>query len=269
MAGLSFVPKRQRGHKRRERIGFALELAMLDQGRGLAEVMISAFGNCSAGQVWQSAMHDLLEALPTYGLRRRVLGHFLRWFGSAKMHGSQWRVVNADGFVGRAVETVRELDEQHVDELTGEVTETFRERTAHVPAFRGGRAGGLAAHEKRAPRTLHRYRHVLRGGLNCTHKPRSARGRYLRQSGAGAIVASSQPPKTASDAVMPRRPGAEYPYAQAWLLLPPSPEMLSRWGCRAASGADAPSFDLGSRALPRLPSAPEALRDVLTGLRER
>lgn len=241
---------------------------MLAQGRGLLEVMASAFGSCSAGMVWQNAVHDLLCELPTLALRRRVLGHFLRWFGAAKMHGSQWRVVNADGFVGRAVETVSELDEVHVDEF-GEVTERHKSRTVHVPAMRGGRAGGLAAHEKRAPRTLHRYRRVLRGGHRCEHKPVSPGGRYLRQTGPGAIVASSQPPVHAPDAVVPKTPGAEYAYAQAWLLLPPSPEMLLRWGAKPSPAKNGPHVELGSKRLPRLPSEPEALSALLTDVRER
>jgi hypothetical protein len=265
----SWSPKRQRKEKAAN--GFSLELWMLSIGRGLHEVMASAFGSCSAGMVWQRAMWDLLGELETDRLRRRVLGHFLRWFGRAKRHGSQFRVVDSSGFVGRAVETVRELDEQWVDDC-GEVHERYTSREQHVPAFRGGRAGGMAAEDKRSPRTLHSYRRVLRGGLRCEVKPRSAKGRYLRQEGEGALVVTRQPPKRRangeeSDAVFPKV--GDYAYAQAWLSLPPSPEMLARWGEKRPAPANGRKVELGSKRLPRLPGEPEALRTVLADLRQR
>ena len=265
---MSFVPKRQRT---RERKGFSLELALCAERRGQAEILASAFGTDSAGREWQRQVRELLADLATPELRRRVLQHFLRLLDHMKKHGSMFRVVDAAGFVGRAVESVRELDETIVDELTGEVFCKYKTRSLHVPAFRGGSAGGLAVREGRCPRTLHRYRNVLRGGKRVPRdeRPRSPKGRYLRQCGPGGVLGSSHPKKGDSGAVMPKSPDAQHPYAQHWLTLPPSPEMLRRWGYKAPVAKHAPKVDLGSPALPRLPGAPEALRDVLRAVRER
>lgn len=261
---MTFVPKRQR---KSERKGFSLELALCFEGRGQAEVLASAFGTDSAGREWQRQVRELLADCATPELRRRVLQHFLRLLDRMKKHGSMFRVVDDQGFVGAAVETVREPSETVIDELTGEVFVKYKSRKVHVSAFRGGSAGGLAAREKRCPRTLHRYRHVLRGGKRCLVKQRSPKGRYLRQCGPGGVIGSSHPKKGDSGAVMPKRVDAEYPYAQHWLRLPPSPEMLRRWGYKAPAAKDVPKVDIGSPALPRLPGEPEALRSVLRSVR--
>lgn len=224
---------------------------MLAAGAPLRHVVGSAVGYCSAGMVWQSAIWQLLEQLSSDRLRRAVLGHFLRLFGHARQHGSTWRVVDDAGFVGHQHE-----ERDVVDEQTGEV----RRKRCHVPARRGGRAGGMAAHERRSPRQLHRYRRALRGADRET--PRGG-------STSRGLMRSVQPPRDGSGAVVPRAEGSCWAYSQHWLLLPPSPEMLRRWGARPSSGAvRRPPPRLGSAELPRLPDEPAELRELLHELRD-
>lgn len=226
---------------------------MLHNGALLIDVMRSAFGNDDKGRAWQRAMHDLLAPLPTTHKRRRVLGFFLRWFSYAVRHGSQWRVVDARGFVGHKTE-LRQKVEVFVDDC-GELHErTGPLKLHHVPA---ARAGGLAAHEHCAPRTLDGYKRHLRGADETT--PRG-------QSGAGGLVRCKQPPFHAPDAVRPRAEGSKWAYAQAWLLLPPSAEMLRRWGGKAPPQ---PVVDRSPSFAQRVASSdPCELAAVLRELRE-
>lgn len=192
---------------------------MLAAGELIGAVLASFLGNCSAGRAMQAVWLAFLAQLPTLGRRRRVLEHFLRTFDAAELHGSQWRVIGAGGYVGRQHEDIGAEQVERVDALTGEYTFEVPKGypcdpgKRHCPARRGGSAGGLAAHSHRSPKQLNRYRQTLR---------------------AGKIMASEQPPHDAPDAVRPRRPDGTWAYAQHWLALPPTPEMLARWRGRTA-----------------------------------
>lgn len=192
---------------------------MLHDGAALSEVIASFCGSDSAGRAATALWLQFLTTIPTLHSRRKVLEHFLRTFNGAQLHGSQWRVVNADAFVGAQHERVPLEPVERVDPATGEYT---CERAKgykcdpdhrHKPAPRGFGAGGLADLSKRSPRQLNRYRGALR---------------------AGRIMASRQPPYDATDAVRPRRADGTWAYAQHWLVLPPTPEMLARWRGRTA-----------------------------------
>lgn len=244
-------------------MGYGPEHAQLARGDSLRDVMGSAFGWDSAGRAVQALAWQLLEQLPTGHSRRQVLGHFLRTFEAAQLHGSQWRVIDAAAYVGHDRELAPEVLEV-IDPESGEVLErdTGRMTLQHCPSKR---AGGLAAREDRSPRTLRRYRGVLRDAQPHEDPADFDRGRR-RPAGPRALMNSSQPKFDASDAVRPTTEGACWAYAQHWLTFPPSPEMLARWGVKRARSAP---LELGSRELPRLPSAPEQLSRVLDRLRER
>lgn len=208
---------------------------MLHVGRTIPDVIASAFGSDSSGRAWQQRMREVLDALPTHRSRRRVLAHFLRWFSFAVRHGSQWRVVGASGFTGHKTEL-------GVHPRTGEV-----DVRVHVPASRKtgyGRAGGLAAHEHRCPRQLDRYRRHLRGATRDTERGKSS---------PDGIVACEQPGYHRSDAKVPKRVGSKWAYGQAWLQLPPSAEMLSRWGKKRPSSSAPPPDELDGLAPPPRP----------------
>ena len=207
---------------------------MLAAGQPLIFVLQSAFGTDSAGRAWLRHFWGVLEPLQTELLRRQVTGHFLRMWSLAGLHGSQWRVVAPAAFVGHEHEQAEIVDEN------GE----FKTKRVYVPKRR---AGGMAAREKRSPRTLHRYRRVLRGG-----------------TGGEAIMRSQQPPSSADDAVKPRDEGSCWAYAQHWLLLRPSPEMIRRW----TGGAGKPPH-AAPLAAPGSPESVEELRSILAELRER
>lgn len=235
---------------------------MLHRGDPLPHVLVCAFGADSAGRVWIERMSQLLEQIPTVALRRRVLGHFLRLFAGARRHGSQWRVVDESGYVGRQVERRDRVVEQ-LDPVTGEVTHEILEVGDHVP---GDSAGGMAAREHRCPRTLIEWRARLRDAQPHP-EPIGKRGRDRRRpSGELAVMRSCQPKPTDRGAVVPRREGACFAYAQHWLTLPPSAAMLEQWGARPDGRASA-APRIGSAELPRLPGEPEALRDVLERVR--
>ena len=206
---------------------------MLTTGAPLIWVLQSAFGTDSAGRAWLARFRALLKPLPTEHLRRQVTGHFLRLWSLAARHGSQWRVVAPAAFVGH---------EHEIAEFVDEYGEYLTKRV-YVPKRR---AGGMAAREKRSPRTLHRYRRVLRGG-----------------SGGAAIMRSVQPPQAAEDATRPRDEGSCWAYAQHWLLLRPSPEMIRRW---TGQGETPP---VPARAAAQTPASTDELRAVLAELRER
>lgn len=179
---------------------------MLARGEHLSEVLASFLGQCSGGRAALGIWLSYLATFPTRPIRRAVLEHFLRSFEGAQRHGTMWRVIGAEGFVGRQhVPAVRE----QIDPMTGEVTPGASyprdPDRRHCPAES---AGGIAAHSDRAPRTLSRYRQSLREG---------------------GILASRQPPKDARDAVKPRTGDGRWAYTQIWLALPPTPEMIRRW----------------------------------------
>lgn len=191
---------------------------MLAAGAPLSEVIASFCGACSAGRAATALWLQFLMMIPTLHSRRKVLEHFLRTFNGARLHGAQWRVVDAAGFVGAQHERVP-LELERIDPTTGEYTcerpKGYRSdpEHRHKRAPRGFGAGGLADLSKRSPRQLNRYRATLR---------------------AGRIIASRQPPYDATDAVRPRRSDGTWAYAQHWLVLPPTPEMLARWRGRTA-----------------------------------
>jgi len=237
---------------------------MLHRGDPLPHVLVAAFGACSAGRAWIDRMTMLLEQIPTPALRRRVLEQFLRLFAGARRHGSQWRVVDRHGYVGRQVELGDRVVEMF-DQETGEVTHDVVEARSHVP---GKSAGGLSArcHEHRCPRTLIEYRAKLRDAQ--PHAvPIGKRGRDRRRpAGPLAVMMSCQPKVTDAGAVAPLREGSCWAYAQHWLTLPPSPAMLEQWGARPNTRASA-APRLGSAELPRLPSDPEQLSALLERVR--
>jgi hypothetical protein len=175
---------------------------MLHRGEALAAVLASVLGTCSAGRAAQATfLQRLADAAPTLRVRRRLLEHWLRTFERATQHGSQWRVIGADAFVGRQHGPL-ELTERF-DLETGEVHHTSKRR--YCPA---ARAGGLSAHSDRSPRTLHTYRGRLR---------------------TAQLMGSKQPPYNASDAKRPRNPDGQWAYAQHWLTFAPPPALLARW----------------------------------------
>lgn len=237
---------------------------MLHRGDPVPHVLVAAFGADSAGRAWIDRMSQLLEQIPTAPLRRRVLEHFLRLFAGARRHGSQWRVVDRHGYVGRQVELGDRIVEKF-DADTGEVTHDLVEARVHVP---GASAGGLAARsfDRRCPRTLIEYRAKLRDAQ--PHAvPIGTRGRDRRRpAGPLAVMGSCQPKVTDAGAVAPLAAGSCWAYAQHWLTLPPSPAMLEQWGARPNARASA-APRLGSAELPRLPSDPEQLRAVLQRVR--
>lgn len=189
---------------------------MLARGEPIGAVLASFLGSCSAGRAAQGLWLLFLSTLPTLGLRRRVLEHFLRTFNGARLHGTQWRVVDAAGFVGRQHSKVPREPLERVDPETGEYSFERAKGYPSDPLHRycpGESAGGIAAESHRSPRQLNRYRRELR---------------------AGKMMASEQPPYDAPDAVRPRRANGTWAYAQHWLRVPPTPEMLARWRGRPA-----------------------------------
>lgn len=189
---------------------------MLARGEPIGAVLASFLGSCSAGRAAQGLWLLFLSTLPTLQLRRRVLEHFLRTFNGARLHGSQWRVVDAGGFVGRQHRRVPREPIERVDPCTGEYSCERPKGYPKAPDWRHmptDSAGGLAALSHRSPRQLNRYRRALR---------------------AGEMMASEQPPYDAPDAVRPRRANGTWAYAQHWLRVPPTPEMLARWRGRPA-----------------------------------
>jgi hypothetical protein len=182
---------------------------MLARGEALSAVVGSFCGYCSSGRAAQAAWLAYLARLPTLHSRRQHVEHFLRTFNGAVRHGSQWRVVDWEGFVGRQHVLVPHVVEV-IDPESGEVFEqhTGKLRRAHCPAES---AGGLGAEQHRAPRSLNRYRASMREG---------------------GLINSRQPPAGAQDAKRPRSGDGRWAYAQHWLRLPPTPEMLRRWGAR-------------------------------------
>lgn len=189
------------------RSAFGQELARLYAGAPLNELITAICGNCSAGRATQAWMFQALMEVPTLHSRRQLVEHWLRTFNGAVRHGSQWRVINKDGWIGHQHQ-LRERYREAVCPLTGDVTVTVSMEWQHMPAES---AGGLAAEQDRSPRQLTRYRAELR------------RLGFMR---------SKQPPRTAKDAVMPKRPrhsNGKWAYGQHWLGFVPPPEMVRRW----------------------------------------
>lgn len=203
---------------------------MLARGEPLMAVLQSLLGTDSAGRAALGTWLSFLATLATLDTRRRVVEHFLRTFEHCERHGSMWRVVDRRAFVGRQHEDVDdELARESIDPESGEVLHRVHrhyprdEQRRHCPA---ARAGGLAAHSGRSPRTLNRYRASLRGAQ---------------------IMGSAQPPAEAPDAVRPRRSDGTWAYAQHWLVLPPTPAMLERWRGRTAASPLRPPTPLPRR----------------------
>lgn len=222
---------------------------MLAAGATIAAVLWSFLGSCSAGRAAMRRWLEYLATIPTLRRRRAVLEHFLRTFNGARLHGSMWRVIGPEGFVGAQHVDVPREPVERVDPVTGEYTyELARGYPNKGPKGRSdpnkrhcpsASAGHLAAHQGRAPHTLNAYR------------------KHMRE---GGIIGSEQPPYNAPDAVRPRRSDGTWAYAQHWLRVPPTPEMLARWRGRTA---------LPSWALPELGNecgAPRA--DELGALQE-
>ena len=199
--GPNYRRTRSAKRKRRAATSFGYELGMLAKGAPLIEVLRSAFGSDESGRVWVQLWCDLLWAVPSQHKRRAIVRHFLNSWQGARRHGAQWRLVDELAYVGKRTElvTVHEHDPR-----TGEVTSTKQKRR-HVPK---GETGGLAVREDRTPRTLDEYRRVMR---------------------IGGVWRSAQPDRDAEDAVLPDHADARWAYAQHWLALPPSAEMLRRF----------------------------------------
>lgn len=195
---------------------FGRELAMLAAGMKIGAVLWSFLGSCSAGRAAERLWLEYLATIPTLRRRRAVLEHFLRTFNGAAKHGAQWRVVGAAGYVGDQHADVPPELVERVDPSSGEYT---CEREHGYPSDPDRRhcpsasAGGIAAHSDKSPHTLNAYR------------------RHMRE---GGIMASTQPPYDAPDAVRPRHADGTWAYAQHWLKVPPTPEMLARWRGRTA-----------------------------------
>lgn len=181
---------------------------MLAQGASLLAVILSFCGKDSTGRAWMQSFQRCLGQIPTYVVRRRALAHWLRSFEHAQKSGGVYKVRDHHGFVGH---DFIEVPCTEVDPYTGEVYETALNRRGHCPAHRGGIAGGLAARDKRAPRTLRRYRAWLKKGPN-------------------AVMRCKKVPYRAIDAVLPKTPGSTWAYAHLSLPAPPSAEMRRRWG---------------------------------------
>jgi hypothetical protein len=202
------APARKAKRAASRETAFGYELAMLANGAPLADVVASACGASDGGREHAARWRVLLNEIPQRAHRRRVFGHFLRTFNGCRPHGSMWRVVDVEGFVGKRYELGwRDV----VDDATGEVKGRKRGRK-HVPK---ARAGGLAVKEGRSPRTLDRDRELMR---------------------AGKLIGSQQPPRIdpqtgepPADAYWPAGDDPQHPYAQHWLILPPSHEMIQRW----------------------------------------
>jgi len=200
----------RRSERRKQRAtAFGYQLAMLAAGAPLVDVIASACGASDAGRMHAERWRVLLAEIPQKAHRRRVFEHYLRTFNGARLHGSQWRVVDAEGYVGQRYAMGWRED---VDDSTGEVTKRWGR--VHMPAKS---AGGLAA-QQQSPRT---------DGGNIS--PRSC-DRYRELMRAGKLIGSEQPNgEKADDAYWPARDDAQYPYGQLWLTLPPSPEMIAAW----------------------------------------
>lgn len=208
------------GQKRKESAGqgssphaFARELAMLsgvrDRKRPIDDVIWAICGADSAGRAAALSWLGHLRGLPTLESRCADVEQFLRLFARPRRHGSQWRATGSESFAGRQ----HTLISQEAADRAFEAGEhPSRDRRRYLPKKS---AGGIAAR-------CHSSRDKRAGvSVSTCHRRRAS----LRR---GGIIASAQPPWNASDAVLPKT-GGKWPYAQHWLLLPPTPEMLRRW----------------------------------------
>jgi len=110
----------RRSERRKQRAtAFGYQLAMLAAGAPLVDVIASACGASDAGRMHAERWRVLLAEIPQKAHRRRVFEHYLRTFNGARLHGSQWRVVDAEGYVGQRYAMGWRED---VDDSTGEVT---------------------------------------------------------------------------------------------------------------------------------------------------
>lgn len=196
------VEQRKRGKPSRQELrqrkasAFGYELAMLAAGAPLADVIASAFGASPQGRALATAWREKLAKLDQRAHRRRQFEHHLRTFNGLRRHGSQWRVVDRSGYVGKR----------------------------YTMAWRGGRrvrvhvkvgsTGGLAELQGVHTRTVDRYRE------------------FARSEG---LIGSCQPPRWDSatgemtkDAWFPAGDDPQYAYGQLWLTMPLSREMIAK-----------------------------------------
>lgn len=214
-------------------------LAQLHRGEGVRSVLARFHGLDSDGRAWLLQWEELLNSCPTNHLRRKIVEHFLRTFEFVKQSGARVGVTGPEAFVGHRHAIATETHER-VCPLTGEYRITKPGDRIHCPA---ARAGGLAAFDKRGPRTLDGYR------------------QRMREAG---LFGSNQPPPDAVDAVLPESHDGlgSWAYAHHWLRLPPSAEMRRRWGMRPPREVPA-----APRATKRAPASrdgePETLAAVI------
>jgi hypothetical protein len=219
-----------RWQRRNNHTPFGYELAMLARGESIVAVLWSFCGDCSAGRAWHRAFMATLTRIPTRTKRRRVLAQWLRLFNGAKHWNGGFYVRDAAGYIGRQH---REVFREKIDPETGEVDVELA--IGHVPAIE---AGGLAARDRIAPRTVNRYR------------------RDMRQSPTPVMV-SKRCPWNGRGAVRPQTEGSRFAYAHHFLPMAPSAEMARRWGHDLPAQYDLPNLDV---SLERMPDDPERLR---------
>lgn len=185
---------------------------MLHRGEPMRRVLRSMCGDDDSGRMWAERIMATLEAFACHRTRRKALELLLRTLEGARMHGSQWRVIDRAGWVGQRTEIAPALV---YDYETGEVLEhPTKTRRRHVPKRR---ARGLADRMDRSPRQLDRYRRVLR---------------------AGRVLRSQRTTRNMGAVVLPHG-DAFFGFAQTWLAFPPSTEMVRRftgWSAPRQSG---------------------------------
>jgi hypothetical protein len=190
----------------RDHTAHGYELAMMANGAPLMDVVNRHCGSSDAGRMHADRWRLLLAEIPQRAHRRRVFEHYLRTFNGARPHGSQFRVVDAEGYVGKRYA----MGWRDVVDANGKKRRVWGR--CHVPS---DRAGGLAQRQGTSPRSCDRYREIMR---------------------AGKLIDSAQPPridkttgKPPADAWWPAGDDPAYPYGHLWLTRPPSHEMIRRW----------------------------------------
>lgn len=175
-------------------------LALLARGETFETVLLELHGRERDGLARTAQCLVDLTRVPSLRLRRKWVEHYLRtleWAQPVRVHGKglQWRVIDADGYVGRDRELRAEIEDS-IDPVSGDVDQQWVERRRYCP---GKRAGGLAAHSGRCPRTLRDHRAGLRAlGWLETKRPRK------------------------------RLPDGRFTYAQHWAVHP-TRAMVKRW----------------------------------------
>jgi hypothetical protein len=220
---------------------------MIARAAFLPDIVRSMCGDDSGGRAGQAAWLRYLHTLPTLESRYAELEHFLRTFARPSRHGSKYVVKDHHGYVGKQHGELVPIVREVIDPESGEVLEqeTGKFRRAHVPA---DCAGAIAA-RMLAPQRGRRARKQGKSPRQCN--------RYRRNLRRAGIMSSTQPPKDAKDAKKPRSGDGRWAYAQHWLLLPPTPAMIRRWG-HAPAPTPAPAPER-----PRGPSSPVHVKDEL------